>query len=108
MEKFTKADVIFTISAGNGKPPSGPGEKVVDVSTYPQLLASDYPMIVVGSVDTSGRNSPTSMGGPLVSVMAPGVRISCGANSWMWADQTTSGTSFGESFSLVEYESVLH
>ena len=56
-------------------------------------MANKYSdVIVVGSVDNYGIESPSSQHGPLVSVWAPGADVMCASNA-STGNQTLSGTS---------------
>ncbi|KAH9206747.1 peptidase S8/S53 domain-containing protein, partial [Leptodontidium sp. 2 PMI_412] len=92
MEKWTaatvKLDVILVLSAGNDE------KAGIEINEFPQLLADEYPIINVGAVDETGKNATFSKGGPLVTVMAPGVNIICASGDPSGADQDIDGTSF--------------
>ncbi|RDW79531.1 hypothetical protein BP6252_04169 [Coleophoma cylindrospora] len=82
-----KLDAVVVASAGND-------DNGVDINEYPQLLADKFPIINVGAVDENGGNASFSKGGPLVTVMAPGVNINCASGDPSGADQDIDGTSF--------------
>ena len=72
-----------------------------ELATWPPLLASQLPIVVVGAVDTSGIYAPYSQGLPdELTVTAVG-RVVCasargGATEWQ-------GTSFGEPLQRWKY-----
>ena len=74
----------------------GSYRKTVDI--LPPLFESrDIPLIVVGSVDKTGKPAPTSQGGPRISIWAPNDEIEC----LRFGDYShDSGTSFAAAMVL--------
>lgn len=80
-------DGVIVVAAGNERRDS----YRKDVDLLPPLFESQsLPLIVVGSVDESGKQAPSSQGGRHVSIWAPGENIECLRGDY----SHDSGTSF--------------
>ena len=65
------------------------------LSTYPALLAGEFPIVVVGGVDRSGIRGAYSQGLPAqLTVSAVGTRVACASLNGRAVLQ--EGTSVGE------------
>lgn len=71
------------------------------MTTYPGILAGDFPIITVGSAEFGGAESVFSQRGSLLTVLAPGEQVEC-ARGTGEGFMSVMGTSFGMS-SLVAY-----
>ncbi|KAI9752350.1 MAG: hypothetical protein M4579_005658 [Chaenotheca gracillima] len=67
--------VVVSVAAGNF------GKTSKEITTFPPVLASEMPLMVVGSVDEYGVTHGTSQGGPLLTISAGGVRVLCASHS---------------------------
>lgn len=88
-------DVPVVVSAGNdADKDDSKGNKRVVVDTVPAIFEGpDYPLVVVGATDFTGKPADFSQGGDKVKILGPGVDIKCqdrAANR----PETKSGTSF--------------
>ena len=73
------------------------------LATYPSLLASQFPIVVVGAVDTSGIYAPYSQGlAAELTVSAVG-RVVCASRQG--GTSQSQGTSYGEFLGLMQSSS---
>lgn len=88
-------DVIVVVSAGNHATDKNnvPTQRQ-NVDTIPAAHERpNYPLIVVGAVDYTGAKAAFSQGGPHVTILGPGVDITC-QDKVLKRPWTDSGTSF--------------
>ncbi|EON63353.1 hypothetical protein W97_02580 [Coniosporium apollinis CBS 100218] len=94
IEEAFKNDVPVLAAAGNKAEKERPDGKLrEEIDTAPAVYASpDFPIIVVGSTDSSGKRAATSQGGDKVTLLAQGVKVVCQGKPF--APRIMSGTSF--------------
>jgi len=68
------------------------------VATYPALLASQFPIVVVGAVDTSGIYAPYSQGLAAELTVSAVERVVCASRQGGTSE--AQGTSYGEPLSM--------
>ncbi|KAK9770403.1 putative Peptidase S8/S53 domain-containing protein [Seiridium cardinale] len=107
LQELFALDVPVITASGNDR------KNEPDVDTIPaQWARSEYPLIVVGSVDFDGKRSDFSQGGAQVTIHAPDKDVTCVPESGNEPSTGRSGTSFatplvaGEVSNLLSYETV--
>jgi len=89
-------DVPIITSSGNDAV-----RRSQQIDKYPKIFydATDFPIIVVGSVNFNGVASSFSQSGPQLAVSSPGEGITCSALNGT-GSRVAQGTSFGKPISL--------
>ncbi|KAI9756789.1 MAG: hypothetical protein M4579_003706 [Chaenotheca gracillima] len=85
--ELTRLGVIVSVAAGNS------ADITPDIDHFPATLASDFPFLIVGAVDSSGKTADFSQGGSLLTVAAPGQFVLCAARTGQ-GSRIASGTSY--------------